>query len=218
MPAQNDRIKTEWMSRGLYRAAEQVGRTPVERLSWLLEVIQLAGDDLARRDPHELLDEIIFFALHGGHMTGTQPRADIATLEREFLVGVRNGLEQLRHHQYWIVRAPDLNFYTSIKHGRKIEGSGPALFRWQAWNLVDEHREVLHRCQREQCDRWFVAVRPFQKYCTSKCGQVIHNRTYQKTKPAEHRSKLRRRSYLKTKERTRVALAPAGKLTIASGD
>jgi hypothetical protein len=72
------------MSRGLYGAAQQVGRNPVERLTWLLEVSQMGDEELARRDPHELLDDIMFFALAGGHITSIQPRADIVGLDGEF--------------------------------------------------------------------------------------------------------------------------------------
>jgi hypothetical protein len=173
-------VRNEWMNRGLLRAAEQVGRNPAERLAWLLDLIQMDREDLARRDPHELLDEIVYFALNGGKIKGGPPqRADIGTLEREFLNDVDDGLDRLRNGQPWIVREPKLNFHTSLEHGRAVEGSAQTLFVWQAWNLINEHRTALHRCERSGCDRWFVAVRPFQKYCRSQCGQIIHNRTFQ---------------------------------------
>jgi hypothetical protein len=58
MPVRNER-----MSSGLYGAAQQVGRNPVERLTWLLELSQMGDEELARRDPHDLLDEIMFLHL-----------------------------------------------------------------------------------------------------------------------------------------------------------
>jgi hypothetical protein len=196
------------MSSGLYGAAQQVGRNPVERLTWLLELSQMGDEELARRDPHDMLDEIMFFTLAGGHVTSIQPRADVVALDGEFLTPVRSRLEDLRRDEPFTVREPKLIFGTSIKHGRTLEGSAPALFLWQAWNLVDEHHELLHRCQREQCDRWFVAVRPLQKYCSSACSQIIRNRSYQNMHSAEHHRELRRRSYLKTKARAAAAGAP----------
>jgi hypothetical protein len=200
-------VRNEWMSRDLHRAAKQVGRNSIERLAWLLEVIQAGAEALARRNPHELADEIAFFALAAGYITDGPPRTDIAVLDREFLAPVRWRLEDLRRGKDWIVRDCGLTFITSRQHGRKIEGSAFSLFIWQAGEVLGEHCDALHDCQRSDCRRWFVRTRPFQKCCSSTCSQIIRNRTYQKAHPPEHHSELRRRSYRKTKARAASTVA-----------
>jgi hypothetical protein len=191
--------KNEWVSEDVYRALQRVGTKPAERLSWLLDLAQKR--DVADCNPAELVglaEEIVVFAMRGGRLLGKRPTPDAAKLDREFLAPVRGGLDYLRQERQWTLHRPDLYFSTS-KAGRSVSGPAPAVFIYQAWQLVDELREALHQCER--CGLFFVAVRPFQKYCSSACGQAVHNRTYEQNKPAEHRSKLRRRSYLKTKAR-----------------
>jgi hypothetical protein len=175
----DDLNQNAWMTRGLYRAVERVGRTPRDRLAWLLNLVQLKSQELAERDAAELCDEIAVFVVASGRVVGGPPtHLNIDRIERDFLVQVRSRLADLAAGHNWIVRQPKLNFITSPKDGRTIEGSAPALFLWQASDLITDYREALHQCAR--CSSWFVAVRPFQKYCSVVCARVIHNATYQK--------------------------------------
>jgi hypothetical protein len=134
---------------------------------------------LAQRDPDELLDEIAFFTLAAGRAIGGPPgRLSTASIEREFLVQVKSGLRDLRADRMWILHEPKVNFIASLDRDDPIvEGRAAPLFVWQASWLIREHRSALHQCQR--CTRWFVAARPFQKYCSIPCGRVVHNGTYQ---------------------------------------
>ena len=77
-----------------------------------------------------------------------------------------------------VIRNPNLTFITSLKLDFVPEGPAKALFVWQTVKLLGENLDVLSECAR--CTHWFVAARPFQKYCAESCGRVIHNRTYQK--------------------------------------
>ena len=194
------------VSEGIVQAALRVGRKPGERLAWLLDLVQKTKDELAACKPSALIEEIVSFVISGGRLAN-RPPAKMAGLERQFIVPVRSGLEDLRRGGSWALRKAvlsDLTFTTSrSKSGRIVSGPACALFVWLAFELVDAQREALRECEGyregERCRRWFVAARPFQKYCSSKCGQAVHNATYQENTPAEHRSRLRRRSYVKAR-------------------
>jgi hypothetical protein len=171
--------RNKWMDRGLYRAAERVGHTATMRLTWLLNLVQLEPEVLAQRDPSETLDEIAFFALSaGGVIENPKPHLSMKSIDREFLVDVRNGLEDLRNRGTWVLHKPEVNLIAALdKDAPMAEGRPAALFTWQASRLINEHRGALHQCAR--CKRWFIASRPFQKYHSEACGRVVHNRAYQ---------------------------------------
>lgn len=183
-----EREKHQWMTRGLYRAADAVGHTPRERLAWLLDLVQLDAKALAQRDVTGLLDEVVFFTVACGHIVGGPPAySDIAAIDREFLTPIRSALADLSEYASWTFPQPKINFITSLKEGQIVEGSAPVLFVYQAARLFDQQRDALRQCDR--CTRWFVAVRPFQKYCSLDCGRAVANHNYQKKLTAARRRK-----------------------------
>jgi hypothetical protein len=200
-------VRKEWMSRGLYRAADAVGHSSIQRLGWLLEAVQADAESLRRRNPHELADEVAFFALAAGHVTDGPPRADLAVLDRDFLTPVSSRLRDLRRGTPWIVRNPKLTVITSREHGRKIEGDAATLFLWEAGEVIGQHWDDLRECERPDCNNWFAATRAFSKYCSLNCSKIVRNRRYEKAHPPEHHAELRRRAYLKTKERSATVIA-----------
>ncbi len=178
-----------------YQAALRVGRKPAERLAWLLDLAQKRN--LQTANLSELIDEIVVFvAAEGGRPTDERPEPDLPNVDR-IVAQVRGGLSDMKSGDPWVLHHPKLSFSTA-KDGRAlVTGSLTSVFAWSAWHLVSQHHEALGRCAR--CGHWFAAARPFQKYCSSACGQAVHNATFQKRATPEHRSKLRRKSYLKTK-------------------
>jgi hypothetical protein len=152
--------------------------------------------------PQQVIEEISFFAIAaGGRISDDAPESTTA-VARKLIAPIQSGLKGLRRDG-WTLYNPRLTFTTSTR-GRSIAGPLASIFAWQAWHLIDSQREALHECAR--CSDWFVAARPFQKYCSSACGQAVHNETFKQTAPAEHRSALRRKSYLKVKARNQGAL------------
>jgi len=193
------RVKSRF-SETVYQAALRVGRKPIEKLSWLLDLAQKRN--LGTADLTELMDEIVIFVSAEGGRPTDHPESDL--LKIEYLIApVRGGLSTMKRGDSWMLHHPKLSFVTA-KDGRPlVTGDLASVFAWSAWHLVGQNHETLRQCA--QCGDWFAAARPFQKYCSSKCGQAVHNQTYQENTPAEHRSGLRRRSYLKVKARNEPA-------------
>jgi hypothetical protein len=183
-----------------YQAALRVGRKPIEKLIWLLELAQKRNLETANLG--ELIDEIgIFVSAEGGRPID-EPAPDLLKVDH-LIAQVRGGLSSMKECVPWTLSRPKLSF-SIAKDGRPlVTGDLASVFTWSAWHLVGQNHEALGQCA--HCGDWFAATRPFQKYCSSKCGQAVHNETYQKNTPAEHRSGLRRRSYLKVKARSETA-------------
>jgi hypothetical protein len=205
-----------------YQAAIRVGRTPRERLAWLLEFAQqrpaiFATNGKARR---QATDEIGHFTLGGG--VGLSGRLDLlSVIDLEgFAIFVLHGLSSLRERDGWELRLLPLqrllqnkpvSFVRQVR--RESEGrietrylSSDVLMtaRWRAQELVAENLNSIGVCPRPApaCGRYFV-INKRQKYCSGRCSGI--------ERQAKLRTKLRR----KDPERARILRHEAYKRKVA---
>jgi hypothetical protein len=184
--AQQDENR-HWLGAIFPQVAVRVGRTPDERLAWLLE--------FARRQPHligqgvefeELLAEIAAFAIAEGWHTRLDARPSVSRSDVEQLIlEVRDGLHNLTAEpsRPWDFRTVGHNLTWSLRRdhaGRAIvnqHGKLADVFIWQAHQLVMRMFDMLGACKR--CNQNFVIRRRGQVYCSNACSQAVRNARFQ---------------------------------------
>jgi hypothetical protein len=176
-----------WLGELFPKVAVRVGRTPKERLAWLLEFAERRSDVRGQTaDSEELLAEIAAFAIAEGwhtqlHARPTLNRSDVEQL----ILDVRGGLRNLTAEpsRPWELRMVGRNLTWSVRRdslGSAIasqSGDLAAVFIWQAHRLVTLALGELGACRR--CSRLFVIRRRGQLYCSNICSQVVRNARFQ---------------------------------------
>lgn len=183
---QHDKSR-HWLGELFPKVAVRVGRTPEERLAWLLDFAEQPSDVRDRTaDFEELLAEIAAFAIAEGWYTRLYARPSLSRSDVEqLIVEVRSGLRNLTADppRPWEFRTADRNLMWSVRRdraGRAIvsqSGDLPDVFIWQAHRLVTLALEALGACRR--CSRLFVIRRRGQVYCSNTCSQAERNARFQ---------------------------------------
>ena len=183
---QHDKSR-HWLAELFPKVAVRVGRTPEERLAWLLEFAERRSDVRERTvDFEELLAEIAAFAIAEGWHTLLHARPSLSRSDVEKLIlEVRDGLHNLTADpsRPWELRTAGRKLTWSVRRdraGRAIvfqSGDLPDVFIWQAHRLVTLALEALGACKR--CSRLFVIRRRGQMYCSNTCSQAVRNARFQ---------------------------------------
>jgi hypothetical protein len=171
-----------WLAELFPKVAVRVGRTPRERLAWLLEFAE--QPDLRNQTVNfeELLAEIAAFAIAEGWNTRLDTRPSLSRGDvQQLILEVHDGLRNLTldPSRPWDFRTADRNLTWSVRRdrlGRAIvsqSGHLPDVFIWQAHRLVTLALEALRTCRR--CARLFVIRRRGQVYCSDTCSQAVRN-------------------------------------------
>jgi hypothetical protein len=180
------------------RAGILVGRTPKERLNWLLEFAQRI--DLAIVDRNalkEALAEINYFAAGSG--ADFSPRIALQELHAteldSFAIFVRLGLASLFEGKTWDLRLlpaseKAFSFVRSLRRleqGDSVEAQYIStdvltIARWRAQELVGSSFGSIGRCRREAC-RKFFAVTKRQEYCSIRCSQIERTAKWRQGNP-----------------------------------
>ncbi|MGA7870601.1 MAG: hypothetical protein WCA22_06850 [Candidatus Binatus sp.] len=176
-----------WLGELFPKVAVRVGRTPEERLAWLLEFAERRSDVRGQTvDSEELLAEIAAFAIAEGWHTRLDARPSLSRSDVEQLIlDVRGGLRNLTADppRPWEFRTAGRNLTWSVQRdpvGRAIvfqSGDLADVFIWQAHRLVTLALEALGACRR--CSRLFVIRRRGQVYCSNTCSQAVRNARFQ---------------------------------------
>lgn len=180
------------------RAGIRVGRTPKERLTWLLEFAQRI--DLAIIDGdvlEEALAEINYFAAGGGADFSPRiaPQELQATDLDSFAIFVRLGLASLFEGKSWDLyllpssgKAPSfVRSFRRVEQGDSVEAQYISsdvltIARWRAQEIIAGSFGLIDRCRREAC-RKFFAVNKRQEYCSAKCSQIERTAKWRQGNP-----------------------------------
>jgi len=183
---QHDKSR-HWLGELFPKVAVRVGRTPEERLEWLLEFAERRPNEKRQTiDPEEQLAEIAAFAIAEGWHTPLHARPSLNRSDVDRLIlEVRSGLHNLAADpsRPWEFRTAGRSLTWSVRRdrvGRAIvsqTGDLADVFIWQAHRLVTLTLEVLGVCR--HCSRLYVIRRRGQVYCSNTCSQAVRNARFQ---------------------------------------
>jgi hypothetical protein len=180
-----------WSSKDYGRIARRVGRTPLQRLKWLVESFVPFADEpafLPDTTPEKIARQVVAFILleNGSHTYLAEmpmlPAVDLHQIARDS----RAGLVNIVSGKSWdmtvtggasFVRSLSRRVYQEPVRARSSwqfrvapRRAIPILFLFAAMELVEQEGHRLMRCPGRQCGRrLFVREDARQRYCRPQC-------------------------------------------------
>lgn len=199
-----------------YAAEKRVGKSPMERLRWLLDFMERPCDALTKGERERLTAEVRMFASSLGSASGphsvsiknntryVQQRdldaKELARLSRE----VGQAISNLLSGEPWKFRPADFGeLWTSITgskakprrvHWVHYLGDAPAMFMMAARDLLGRDAWRLARCEGPGCAKVFVKQKR-GAYCGKRCSQRARTLRYRQGHSREQLREMRHRWY-----------------------
>jgi hypothetical protein len=209
-------------NRSFRDAGRAIGKTPAQRLQWMLDFCQEEPGKASSPQRRRLNEALYVWSLLSGYQAPAfsgSPRGgaptlsadEIAALRAEIAAGVRGvfvpsagprgepprGLSG----RGWPIPVSEITRYVvRLDSGAIVSRYGgddlSARLLWATADLLQAFGARVRRCLEPECRRWFVAVKR-QTYCGPKCSQRARSRRYLKA----HRDELSDRRHEAYKRR-----------------
>jgi hypothetical protein len=187
-----------WLGAVFRNVARRVGRTPQDRLAWLLHFAERQRDASDQNiELEELLAEIAAFAIAEGWHTRLDVRPSLSRDDiTQLVVEVRSGLDNLFRAdppRPWDFATAGRNLIWSVQRDRAghaivdHHGNLADVFIWQVHQLVTHTLDLIGVCR--HCSRLFAIRRGGQIYCSNTCSQAVRNARFQAARPRRRRAK-----------------------------
>jgi hypothetical protein len=195
----------EWFTR-LKAARGRIGRTPLERLRWLLNFCAITRSELIVRDPSELVDlgaEVCSFAeLAGMNMNRDASKAISVEDLADLTEAVRQGMALLHGPtldpagwHFEPSRFGSLNVAIQARTFRRYYfGDWRPVFLMGVLDLLTHEGRRITNCARSECSRLFVR-RKRGSYCSGACSQKERTATRRRKVGEKEWSEMRHEQY-----------------------
>lgn len=173
----------------------------LDRLQWLLKLIQLPAEELHKHggQARYLSDRLAIFSNYAPEGFRPLRSSQIKRLVAE----IREGMYGLRSGKPWEVRVPVSIRLQPLRKGNSqvtfnYIGDLSAAFLSSAIQRLGAHFDRIAKCEASGCERLFVK-RKATRYCSRKCSQRMRSSRYYEL----HREQLRKRRHDAYVERIR---------------
>jgi hypothetical protein len=208
-----DRSWKEW-SRRRASAQTRTGRTPIERLRWLLGFATRTRQELCACDKSELANiaaEVWTFAERVGMNMNRDASKPVSADELAALAEtIKDGLDRLcgakpdvAGWHFEPLKFGNLNYAIQAQTFRSYYfGDYRPVFLMGAAELLSQEGRRIRKCAWTDCSRLFVR-RKRGAYCSAACSQKARTKRHQDTQGAEALRKKRHDYYVRQVEKLR---------------